>query len=166
VAAGVLTALGVALGVPGLRTLAHRVVPPPDVLARLREVRVLASLPGICLERLSVAAQRRHVAAGESLVREGEPGHEFFVVDDGELAVSVGGREVRRLGPADAFGEVALLREVPRTATVAAVRPSVLLSLDREVFVTTVTGHRPTDTWAEGAVADLLTEDARRSGDG
>jgi predicted MFS family arabinose efflux permease len=163
VVAGVATALGVGLGVPGLRTLARRTVPPPDVLARLRGVDVLASLPGICLERLSVAAERRQVAAGEPVVRQGETGHEFFVVDDGELAVSIDGREVRRLGPGAAFGEVALLRELPRTATVVAVRPGVLITLDREVFVTTVTGHRPTETWAEGAVADLLVEDARRT---
>ena len=82
---------------------------------------------------------------------------------DGELVVSVDGREVRRLARGDAFGEVALLRHVPRTATVVATRQSVLLTLDREVFVTTVTGHRPTESWAEGAVADLLAEDARRT---
>jgi MFS family permease len=163
VVAGLATALAVAVSVPGLRALARRTVPPPEVLARLREVEVLASLPGICLERLSVAAERREVAAGEVVVREGESGHEFYVVDEGELVVSVDGRDVRRLGPGDAFGEVALLRSVPRTASVTAVRRSGLLTLDREVFVTTVTGHRPSDTWAEGAVADLLSEDARRT---
>ena len=70
------------------------------------------------------------------MVREGEPGQEFFVV--------------------------ALLRHVPRTATVVATRASVLLTVEREVFVSTVSGHCPTDDWAEGAVAGLLAEDARR----
>ena len=54
------------------------------------------------------------------VVHQGEPGQEFFVVADGELVVSVEGREVRRLRGGDAFGEVALLRHVPRTATVVA----------------------------------------------
>jgi CRP-like cAMP-binding protein len=73
------------------------------------------------------------------------------------------GRVRRRAGwrCGDAFGEVALLRPVPRTATVEAVSPSVLLTLDRDAFVTTVTGHRP-DAWAEAVVADVLAEDARR----
>jgi CRP-like cAMP-binding protein len=74
--------------------------------------------------------------------------------------------DVRRLGPGDAFGEVALLRSVPRTATVLTTAPSVLLSLRREDFVSTVTGHRPTDAGAAGAVTDLLAADARRGSPG
>jgi MFS family permease len=159
---GVLTALLVAAAVPGLHALAGRTVPPADVLAVFKRVGMLAPLPGICLERLAVAAGRRQVAPGEPVVREGEPGQEFFVVEDGELVVSIEGREVRRLGRDDAFGEVALLRTVARTATVVAARPTVLLTLGQDDFVATVTGHRPTESWAEGAVADLLTEDARR----
>ena len=65
-----------------------------------------------------------------------------------------------------AFGEVALLRSVPRTATVLTTAPSVLLSLRREDFVATVTGHRPTDAGADGAVSELLAADARRGAPG
>jgi CRP-like cAMP-binding protein len=96
------------------------------------------------------------------VVHEGQPGQEFFVVAGGEVVVSVEGREVRRLRGGDAFGEVALLRHVPRTASVVATSPSVLLTLDRDPFVATVTGHRPTGAWAEAVVADVLAEDARR----
>ena len=131
-------------------------------VALLSSVGVLSPLPGICIERLAVAAGRWAVEPGEVVVHEGEPGQEFFVVADGELVVSVEGREVRRLRSGDAFGEVALLRPLPRTATVVATSPSVLLTLDRDAFVTTVTGHRPTDAWAESVVADVLAEDARR----
>lgn len=159
---GVLTAVVVVVSVPGLRTLAHRTVPRSDVVSLLSGVGVLASLPGLCIERLAVATGRWAVEQGEVVVREGEPGQELFVVADGELAVGVDGREVRRLGRGDAFGEVALLRHVPRTATVVATRASVLLTVEREVFVSTVSGHCPTDDWAEGAVAGLLAEDARR----
>jgi CRP-like cAMP-binding protein len=69
---------------------------------------------------------------------------------------------VRRLGPGDSFGEVALLRSVPRTATVVTTAPSTLLCLRRDVFVATVTGHRPTEATAEESVADLLAADAHR----
>jgi hypothetical protein len=159
---GVLAAAAVLVAVPGLRTLAGRTVPRPEDVALLTSVGVLAPLPGICIERLAVTAGRWAVEPGEVVVHQGEPGQEFFVVADGELVVSVEGREVRRLRGGDAFGEVALLRHVPRTATVVAISPSVLLTLDRDAFVTTVTGHRPTDAWAEAVVADVLAEDARR----
>jgi len=158
----VLAAVAVLVAVPGLRTLAGRTVPRPEDVALLNSVGVLAPLPGICIERLAVAAGRWAVEPGEVVVHQGEPGQEFFVVADGVLVVSVEGREVRRLRGGDAFGEVALLRHVPRTATVVATHPSVLLTLDRDAFVTTVTGHRPTDAWAEAVVADVLAEDARR----
>ena len=94
---------------------------------------------------------------------EGDTGDEFFMVDSGELQVTRHGHDVRRLGPGDSFGEVALLHSIPRTATVIAVSPSSLLSLDHETFVATVTGHAPTEDWADGAVAGLLSEDERRT---
>jgi MFS family permease len=163
VVVGVVMAVVVAVAVPGLRALAHRTVPPPDVLALFEQVPVLAALPGICRERLAVVAGRREVPPGETVVTEGEPGDDFFVVEAGGLSVSVDGREVRRLEPGDSFGEVALLRRVPRTATVSATRTSVLLTLDHEAFVATVTGHTPTDAFADGAVERLLDEDVRRA---
>ncbi|MEO6512226.1 MAG: cyclic nucleotide-binding domain-containing protein [Nocardioides sp.] len=162
VVAGVLAGLTVLAGVPGLRTLAHRTVPPADTLALLRGADVLATLPGLCLERLSVAASRWAVEPGEVVVREGDHAHQFFVVADGELDVLVGSAVVRRLGRGDHFGEVALLRDVPRTATVVSVGPSVLVALERDVFVSTVTGHRPTEAFADGAVTGLLARDDRR----
>jgi len=85
------------------------------------------------------------------------------MVDSGELQVTQRGHDVRRLGPGDSFGEVALLHSIPRTATVTAVSASSLLSLDHETFVATVTGHAPTEDWADGAVAGLLSEDERRT---
>jgi MFS family permease len=161
-AVGILTAVVVLGSVPGLRALAHRTVPPADVLALVERVPVLAPLPGICRERLAVAAVRRAVHAGEIVVSEGEPGEDFFVIEAGELTVSVDGREVRTLGPGDAFGEVALLRRLPRTATVVAAGPGQLLTLDRESFIGTVTGHTTTDAFADSAVEQLLDEDVRR----
>ena len=163
VVAGVLAALVVVAGTPGLRTLAHRTVPPADALDLLRGAEVLASLPGLCLERLSVVAARWAVEPGEAVVREGDSAQQFFVVAEGELDVVVQGAVVRRLVRGDSFGEVALLRDVPRTATVVSVGPSVLLTIERDVFVTTVTGHRPTEAFVDGSVTGLLSGDDRRT---
>jgi putative ABC transport system ATP-binding protein len=63
---------------------------------------------------------KRHYAAGETIVRKGDPGEEFFLVFDGEVEVIRADREVARLGPGDFFGEVALISGEPRNATVVA----------------------------------------------
>jgi len=85
------------------------------------------------------------------------------MVDRGELLVTQQGHEVRRLGPGDSFGEVALLHSIPRTASVVAVTPGSLYSLDHEHFVATVTGHAEAEDWADRSVAGLLADDARRT---
>ena len=88
----------------------------------LRQVRFLAPLKGRALKRLAGGMTERAAPEGEELVKEGESGVAFFVVLDGELAVIAGGKEVRRLGPGDHFGEIALIApEASRTATVRAV---------------------------------------------
>jgi MFS family permease len=150
----------------GLRALEAATTPRPEDVELLGGVGVLAPLPRLTLERLACAADRREVATGVPVVREHAAGEEFFVVESGSLVVRREAVDVRRLGPGDAFGEVALLRSVPRTATVLTTGPSVLLSLRREDFVATVTGHRPTDAGADGAVSELLAADARRGAPG
>ena len=75
------------------------------------------------------------------MVREGEPGDRYYVVEDGHLEVSVAGRAHRvELGAGDGFGEIALLRGVPRTATVRAVGAARLWALDRRAFLEAVAG--------------------------
>jgi CRP-like cAMP-binding protein len=89
--------------------------------------------------------------AGTHVIREGEPGDLFYVVVDGELDVIVGGKHVETLGLGDCFGEIALLRDVHRTASVIA-RTAVLLdALDGTTFIAAVTGHDPS-----GRAADAL----------
>ncbi len=93
----------------------------PDIL---RKVGFLEPLSDRSLKRLSSSMGERRVEEGEDLVEEGGAGVAFFVVLEGECAVLVGGKEVRRLGPGEHFGEIALvLDDVPRTATVRALTP-------------------------------------------
>jgi MFS family permease len=125
--------------------------PHPD-LDVLRGVPFFVSLPETALERLAAAAERVQVPAGEDVVKQGEAGDRFYVVAEGELGVSVDGAELATLHDGDYFGEIALLRDVPRTATVRARRDSVLVALDRDDFLTAVNGYAPSLSSAEAVV--------------
>src|SRR5437016_3415287 len=90
----------------------------------LRRVRFLAPLKDRPLKKLADGMTERSCAEGEDIVKAGDSAVAFFVVLDGELSVVVGGKEVRRLGPGDHFGEIALIApEAGRTATVRAATP-------------------------------------------
>jgi CRP-like cAMP-binding protein len=86
------------------------------------------------LRLIAAATTELRVAAGEVLCREGHRGSEFFVVVDGEASVSIGDREVARVGAGGFFGEMALIDGGPRTATVAAATPMDVLVLNRGEF--------------------------------
>jgi hypothetical protein len=120
-------------------------------------VRVLGAIPIFAplgapeLERLAKALVELRVQEGATVFAEGDPGDSFYVVADGRAVVEAGGEQVRTLEPGDFFGEIALLRDVPRTATVRALTPLRLFALDRETFVATVTGH-PASAEAAGSI--------------
>jgi hypothetical protein len=135
--AGVLTA-------HSLRSLDRRAIQPdPERLAILRENPVFAALPHHVQEQLSWHLFPVRIASGGVVIREGAVGDRFFLIVGGEASVRRGGREVARLGPGGYFGEIALLRNVPRTATVEAVSDLDLLALERWEFLGAVTGSRP-----------------------
>jgi hypothetical protein len=124
----------------GLRRLDEAALPDEE-LELLRGVAFLALLPAPALEALAAKAVRIPVHAGARVVREGEPGDRFYVVESGRVEVSTHGHPLGALGPGDSFGEIALLRDVPRTATVMAVHDSKLLALERSDFLAAVTGY-------------------------
>ncbi len=135
-----LTVVAVAT-VPLLVRLDAAAVYRPGLVALLRHVDFLAVLDVQALERLAHGAVEVQVGDGTEVVRQGEPGGNFYVVEDGELEVSVHGRrETVRLGPGSGFGEIALLRQVPRTATVRCLTACRLWTIDRELFLATVAG--------------------------
>jgi hypothetical protein len=155
---GVGAVLPAALLLCGARLLAidRRADVPVVELALLRSIPPFAPLGPAELESLARELRRVEAAPGEELVREGEPGDLFYVVADGELEVSVQQRAVRALGRGEWFGEIALLRSVPRTATVTARTEARLYALARESFLAAVAAHPGTAIEAERAVGERL----------
>jgi len=129
---------------------AQAVVPERELQA-LRAVDLFAPLPLATVETLAVRATAQAVSAGEPIVRVGEVGTRFYVIADGRLEAQAG-PITRRLGPGDYFGEIALLRDVPRTAAVRAETDGLLYVLAREQFLGAVTGHVRSTQAAEAVV--------------
>ena len=98
-------------------------------------------------------------APGTVVMREGEPGDQFHVIVDGSALVSVRGRPRPPLARGDPLGEIALLRNVPRTATIVAAEPLRTLSLDQEMFLFAVTGNSDSSAAADTLVAQRLSAD-------
>jgi predicted MFS family arabinose efflux permease len=121
----------------------------------LRELTVFAPLSQPALEQIAVNLRPVSVPAGTAVVREGDPGDEFYIVEQGAVRVTVGGIPGAPIHAGGFFGEIALLRDVPRTATVTATTDCVLLALERDQFLAAVTGHADS-----AAAADLVA--ARR----
>jgi MFS family permease len=123
-------------------TRLDRVAAAPEDRVRLLSANpIFAPLPLAALETLALELEPVDVGAEEVVCRQGEPGDRFYIVDEGQLAVSVDGRPASKIGPGGYFGEVALLRDVPRTATVTASVDSRLLALGRDAFIAAATGH-------------------------
>lgn len=103
------------------------------------------------------------VPAGEIIVEQGEPATHFYVVKAGEVEVSQDGRPIRRQGPGETFGEVAILRRTPRTATIRAVEDSVLLQLPAQEFVAGVAFSAAEGNVLLTRVNEYLAADAERA---
>jgi hypothetical protein len=114
---------------------------PERPFRALRAVEMFAPLPLATIENVSRHVDEIEVHAGEMVIREGELGDRFYVVADGLLEVSCERGAYPPVGAGDGFGEIALLQDVPRTATVTARDECLLYALDRESFLCAVSSH-------------------------
>ncbi len=152
---GATVALIVLVSTTALRRIDTVALVPPG-LELLRGVSLLSPLQEPILDRLARALVRIEVAEGDVVIREGDHGDRFYVVESGGVTVSKEGRFVADVGPGDYVGEIALLRDVPRTATVTANAPTVLQALDREHFLPAVTGQGEFTDAADTAITARL----------
>ena len=144
---------------PPFATIDHEVLPPRPEAALLRQVPIFAPLPVVVIEQLALDVSEQTYADGETVMREGDPGDLFHIVVEGAAAVSVGGVPRPDLGPGEGFGEIALLRGVPRTATVTASGPLRVLSLSRDRFLSAVCGNQVSAEQAESLARRRLAAD-------
>jgi predicted MFS family arabinose efflux permease len=130
---------------------------PERQLELLRRSSIFAPLPPTTLEALAHRLQSREVQAGDVVFAQGSAGDEYYLVDTGSLRVTVDGEQVSELGEGDGLGEIALLRDVPRTATVTAVEDGTLFALERDDFLDAIGGHAASRAAAESLAASRLS---------
>jgi predicted MFS family arabinose efflux permease len=132
--------------------------PDPAALALLRSIPIFAPLSAPSMERILAELTRLDVPAGTALIREGDPGDRFYVIVEGRVAISRADVAIREEGPGDYVGEIALLRDVPRTATVTALTPLRLIAIERERFLEAVTGHSHSRASAEAVIEGRILD--------
>jgi Cyclic nucleotide-binding domain/Transmembrane secretion effector len=141
-----------------LRTIDDAADVPQVEIQLLRSIPIFSPLPAPELEGLPRALVPVEAPAGATLITEGEPGDCFYAIADGRVSVTKLGQDVATLGRGDGFGEIALIQDVPRTATVVALTDVSLYSLEQEPFVLALTGHAPAARAADDLVAQRLEE--------
>lgn len=141
-----LSIIAVAVGVPVLflipvcRRIDSR-LRPPEGLALLRGLPMFAPLGPARLEAIARQLKPVTVLAGEVVVREGDESDRFYVIESGAVEVLQGGSLLREQGPGEFFGEIGLLRDVPRTATITSVTETRMLVLERADFLAALAGN-------------------------
>ncbi len=132
----------------------REMLPPADELAIVDGVPMFAPLSIAAKEHMAARLVEVPVTAGEVVIRTGDSGDRFYMVADGALEVTNGVHAEAHRG--DFFGELALLRDIPRTATVIATTRSRLYALEREDFLAAVTGHSAVRSAGEAVVEQRL----------
>jgi hypothetical protein len=159
---GALVAIGATLAVVAMAYLPRYIqidrttpVPGPEI-ALLRGLAMFAPLPVATVDQLATVLEHHEYRPGETVMREGDHGDRFHIVVSGRAQVTVHARSVRYLERGDCFGEIALLRDVPRTATVTATEALHTVALARADFLAAVTGDRISARAAEDLADERL----------
>ena len=142
-----------------LRTVDDMADVPVVAMSLLQSMPVFAPLPVIALEAVARGAIEVSVAAGVEVIHQGDPGDRFYAVADGAFDVVMSGVLMRTAERGSNFGEVALLADVPRTATVTARRAGHLLAVERDAFLLAVTGYEPSHVAARAVVSGMTFDD-------
>ena len=156
VATGAFLPALVALSWRALRKVDGAADAPTEELALLDRVPMFAPLPVAAKEQLAKSLVRINVPTGGEVIAEGDAGDRFYIVGAGHLEVTRDGRHLRELVAGDSFGEIALLRDVPRTATVTASADAELYALERSDFIDAATGHAAGRAAGEDVVRERL----------
>jgi hypothetical protein len=130
-------------------------VAPSEQLGLIEKVTLFAPLSLVAKQRIASHLIPLDVKTGDVVLRAGEIGDRFYIVDSGSVEIDLGARTVHS-GPGDFFGEIALLHDVPRTATVRADSDTKLFALEREDFLAAVTGHARAHTEADAVASARL----------
>ena len=125
-------------------------------VALLRELSIFAPLPLVTVEHLATRLQEVRFEEGATVIREGQPGALFYIIVEGEAVASVEGRPLRTMGPGEGFGEIALLRDVPRTATVVARGRLRTVTLHRAEFLAALSANVESASAADALVRGRL----------
>ena len=128
---------------------------PVVTIRLLRRITLFAPLPGPALEGVARSAHPVKFGIGQTIIREGERGNSYYAIVDGEVDVSMHGQHRRLMSRGQGFGEIALLADVPRTATIVARTDVQLLEIERLAFLTAVTGHDASAQAAWGVARTL-----------
>ena len=155
--AGLFVPIVLALAWAELRVLDRDARPPdPRAVSLLRNLPIFAPLSAPSIERILAELTWLDVPEGTVVIREGDPGDRYYVLADGRVEVTLAGAHLSDRGPGDGFGEIALLRNVPRTATVTACTPLRMIAIERGRFLEAVTGHPRSREQAELDASEQL----------
>jgi MFS family permease len=154
-----LALMAVSIGVlPRLRRIDEAAGKPPPESDLLRSVPMFAPLSVAATEYLASSMQQVLVPAATRVIEEGDDGDRFYLVAEGWFEVASSGHHVARLGPGSHFGEIALVRDVPRTASVTAATEGRVYTIDRAAFVAALMGHEASLSSAQESIERRLTE--------
>ena len=156
VIAGLLCPICAALSWSRLRGMDRSLDVRDREIALLQRVSMLDVLPLPAIERLARGLEPLEVPAGATVVAQGDVGDRYFVIESGEVEVVGDGRVIATLGPGQGFGEIALLHQVRRTATVRAAVALRLQALRSELFLAAVLGYPPSASEAGTTVDSML----------
>ncbi len=140
---------------PRLRRLDASTIEPRRI-GLLRGDPIFAPLPGAMVEQLARSLEPVSLAPGEALFAAGDAGDRYYLIDRGSVRIDPPGQAARMLGPGEGFGEIALIRDTPRTASARAAAETRLFALRGDEFVSAVTGHATSVEAANAVIASRL----------